>query len=317
MAKFNPLRRRTTRTTPAAAAAGDGNVDGIIGALADAQWGVVARRQLVAGGVTAGAIEHRLRAGRLRPLHRGVYAVGHVALDRRAHALAAVLACGGKAVLSHDSAAALLRMTDRWPAEHVVTVPDHGGRRRPGIAIHAVRRLDPRDVTMVDGIRVTAPARTLLDLAETLPLDRLQRVLGEAQVQRLVTLADLRDQMARSPGRRGLAPLAALLDDGLAQPTRSELEARFQRLIRDARLPVPEFNTAVERLEVDAVWRDRRVVVELDGWRFHRSRDAFERDRDRQRRLAAAGYRVIRVTHRQLLHDRLALAADLARALAA
>ena len=272
------------------------SVDELISMLAERQHGVVARRQLVARGVGARAIDHRLKCGRLHPVHRGVYAVGHRVLSQRGRWMAAVLACGSGAVLSHRSAAALwgIRPTSRPAVE--VTTP----RRlhaRPGLQPHrAVLRAD--EVTVLDGIPTTTPARTLLDLAATLPRRSLERALDEAEVLRLPGPHTLLD---RYPRRRGAATLRILLLTSRSPtPTRTELEEWFLTFLDDWGFDRPEVNTIIEGLEVDAVWRDARLIVELDGFATHGTRRGFERDRKRDRRLAVAGWRVIRLTWRQL-----------------
>ena len=250
-----------------------------------------------------GAIRHGVTAERLHPFHVGVYAVGHTALSARGRLLGAVLACGRGALLSHRSAAAHLELLPS--ARSTVEVTTIRGRTRsgrPGIVVHQVRHLHPADRFLRDGIPVTSVARTLLDLAEVVPLRQLERAFEEAERLRVLDLGALEQLCARSRGRRGLRPLGSLLS--VAQPsvsaTRSELERRFLRLCREADLPTPSVNALVAGLEVDAVWWNQRLVVELDGHAFHGTRAAFERDRIRDAALQLAGYRVLRVTYRRL-----------------
>lgn len=168
--------------------------------------------------------------------------------------------------------------------------------------MHQVRRLHPADRILRDGIPVTSVARTLLDLAEVVPFRQLERAFEEAERLRVLDLPAIDQLCARSRGRRGLRPLGCLI--AAAQPsvpaTRSELERRFLCLCREAGLPTPSVNVLVAGLEVDAVWQSQRLVVELDGHAFHRSRAAFERDRIRDAALQLAGYRVLRLTYRRL-----------------
>lgn len=261
-----------------------------------AQHGVVGRAQLIAAGVTSREIERRIASGHLIRLHRGVYAVGHAKLTVRGRWMAAVLASGPRAVLSHRDAAALhgIRPSNRRLIE--VTVPKW--RRAPdGIQIHtAPIRDDER--TMIDGIPVTTAFRTLLDLTQVLNDRELQQALNEAERLRITetpSLAGLCERHARRPGTKRLRDL---------QPdpriTRSELERRFLDVLRREGLPLPETNVVVEGLTVDCLWREQRVVVELDGYAFHRSRGAFEEDCDRDLTLAAAGFQHSRVTWRGL-----------------
>ena len=272
------------------------SIDELIAVLAERQHGVVARRQLVALGVGARAIDHRLTCGRLHLIHRGVYSVGHRVLSQRGRWMAAVLASGSGAVLSHRSAAALwgIRPTSRPSVEVTTARRLHA---RPGL--HPHRAVLPADeVTVVDGIPTTTPARTLLDLAAVEPRRTLERALDEAEILRLPGPSELLD---RYPRRRGAATLRTLLLTSRSPtPTRTELEDRFLTFVDDHGLPRPETNTIVDVYEVDAVWREARLIVELDGFATHGTRRGFERDRERDRRLTAAGWRVIRLTWKQL-----------------
>ena len=271
-------------------------VDARIAVLAARQHGVVARRQLVTLGVGSRAIDHRLQCGRLHLLHRGVYAVGHRVITQRGRWMAAVLASGSGAVLSHRSAAALWGMRPTSRASVEVTTP----RRlhaRPGLHPHRAV-LPPDEMTVHDGIPASTPARTLLDLAAVIPGQALERALDEAEILRLTGPQTLLD---RYPGRRGAAGLRLLLlTSRNPTPARTKLEDGLLTFVDEHRLPRPETNTIVDVYEVDAVWRDARLIVELDGFATHGTRRAFERDRERDRRLTAAGWRVIRLTWRQL-----------------
>jgi predicted transcriptional regulator of viral defense system len=219
-----------------------------------------------------GAIRHRLNAGRLHLVHRGVYAVGHRRLARHGRWIAAVLACGHEAVLSHRSAAALWRLAASRGSRVEVTAASRGRVRRAGIELHQVRQFHPEDRSEREGIPVTSVARTLLDFAEVVDPRRLERAFEEADRLQLLNLREIERTCGRNPGRRGLKPLRALLSE--AQPvleTRSELERRFLSFCRDAQLPPPAVNVIVAGYEVDALWVDRRLVVELDGYAFHRT----------------------------------------------
>jgi predicted transcriptional regulator of viral defense system len=274
-----------------------------IAALAARQHGVVARFQLTALGLDVGAIKYRLAHGRLHRLHAGVYAVGHARVTAHGRWMAAMLACGPGAVLSHHSAAALwelLPRSDTGPRAEA-TAPTHRRGRR-GLVIHFARRLDRRDRTTRHGIPVTTVPRTLLDLAEVLPPRELERAFEEAQRLRLLDAREIARLRRRSHGRHGLRPLARLLAEqrpGVAA-TRSELERRFLALCQEAGLPPPAVNVRLAGFEVDMLWQRQRLVVELDGHAFHHSRSAFERDRIRDAALQLAGYRVVRITHRRL-----------------
>ena len=210
--------------------------------------------QLLALGFGAGAIKYRVKVGRLHLLHRGVYAVGHRPPSPLATAMAAVLACGPDAALSHGSAAALWRIVPRWPSPTHVTSPSD--RRRPGIHVH---RSPQAEATTHYGIRVTSPARTLVDLADVLTPKHLTRALNEAQVQRLITPAELTTLLTRYPGRR----TSQLTPEQGA--TRSHLEDRFVRFLKRHDLPLPEFNQQIAGHEVDAVTTASRHPVHALG----------------------------------------------------
>jgi very-short-patch-repair endonuclease len=196
-----------------------------------------------------------------------------------------------------------------------VTVAGRETRDRPGIRSHTAR-LHPRDATRKHGISVTSPARTLLDLAATLPQRELDRAVEQAQVQRQASLHSLNEQFARYPGHQGTAALTEAIRTDPAF-TRMELERRMLALIRAVRLPAPEVNVMLGIWEVDFLWRDARLIVETDGYAFHSSHRAFERDRRKDQELQAGGRRVIRFTWRQITDEPEAVIAALAVALAA
>ena len=288
-----------------------------IAELATRQHGVVARRQLIEHGLTPRMIDRRLESGRLLGLHRGVYALGHLRLSRRGRWLAAVLACGPAAVLSHASAAALWGLTR--PGSGPVDVIVRSGRGRSGHAGIFMHEGRPRgsERGLVDAIPVTTVPRTLLDLAEVVDQEGLRRAFEEADRLRLLEMRSLEAVCALSRGRRGLRALRPLIA-GAIEPvtTASPLEDRFAAFCRDHRLPPPVTNVPVLGHEVDALWRRQGVVVEMDGFAFHRHRAAFERDRARDAELVAAGYRVVRLTNRRLLDEPAVIAAQLRRLLA-
>jgi very-short-patch-repair endonuclease len=253
----------------------------------------MSRAQLLAAGLTAEAIRTRLASGRLHRLHSGVYAVGYPSPHPLARAMAAVLACGPRAVLSHRSAAALWEFETRWRRPIDVSAPQD--RRHRGVRAHRSRTLTARDVTRHHGIPVTTPARTLLDLADVIDDRALARALNEARVQRRVGIEDVVDLLARSPGRRGAPRLHALIARPDA-PTRSVFEDAFLAFTERHHLPRPEVNQHVAGHEVDMLWRRERLIVELDGQAYHDHARPFERDRDRDADLLAAGLPVVRVT---------------------
>jgi very-short-patch-repair endonuclease len=285
-----------------------------IAALADRQHGVVTRVQLLEVGLTDDGIGRRVEDGRLHRVHQGVYAVGRRTLTTKGRFLAAVVSCGPTAALSHIAAAILWGLLrDRgWRID--VTVPRGGQRRRRGAVIIHRSALPDSDVAIRDGIRVTTPARTLIDLADLLPRRRLERAFDEAAYLGLA-LEGLRP----IPGRRGRGLLQSVLEQH--QPgstrTRSDLEERMLSLCRSFGLSTPEVNATVEGYTVDFIWREARLIVETDGWQAHGTRTAFERDRWRDADLLTAGWRVLRVTYRQLESDPAGVAARIRAALAA
>jgi very-short-patch-repair endonuclease len=280
-----------------------------MGALAERQHGVVSRAQLSELGLGDGAIEHRIRVKRLRRVHRGVYTIGHRLLSRDGRWMAAVLACGPGAVLSHRAAAALWGMRGGERVE--VTVPG-AKHRRSDIQLHRAE-LPHDERTTHRGIPTTTVPRTLLDLIAVVQPHEARSALRRAEQLRLTDPLSLQDLAHRYPRRPGLATVKALLAEASigAKVIRSELEERFQEFLIRAGLPLPQTNVLIEGYEVDCVWPDRRVIVELDGHATHSPAHAFEIDRARDRRLAAAGWRVIRITWRQLEEEPASVEADL------
>ena len=283
--------------------------------LAEAQHGVVARRQLLALGLSVDTIVHRHRTGRLIALHRGVYALGHRALRPEGRWLAAVLACGPTAVLSHRSAAALWGLRGGAPPLVEVAVPSGAGRRaRDGIALRRMPALAPWQVTATAGVPVTTVARTLVDLAGCVEPALLRRAVERAEQLELFDLRALRRVLDAHPRRPGVRALSTLLEDyrehGMTV-TRSDLEARFLELCRAHGLPRPLVNRDSSGNEVDFRWPDHGLVVEVDTWTYHGTRAAFARDRARDRAQLRAGLRMARVTGDEIEQAGAALAAEI------
>jgi very-short-patch-repair endonuclease len=255
-----------------------------IARLATAQHGVVSRAQLRHAGLTTAGIDNGVKSGRLLLVHRGVYAVGHRPASHQARAMAAVLACGPGAALSHRSAAALWQMGIRWRTP--IEVSACSGHQIPGVMCHRCRAVE---ATREFGVPVTTPVRTLLDLAGSIDDDALVRAANEARLAGRLPPDELSELVERAPRRlqRLLAPSGA--------PTRSLFEDAFLRFVRRYGLPLPEVNQRVAGHEVDMLWRRERLIVELDGRAYH-DEQAFERDRERDADLQAAGHRVVRVT---------------------
>jgi predicted transcriptional regulator of viral defense system len=281
-------------------------LDVLIRELAERQHGVVSLPQLQFLGLSASAVRQRVATGRLIRIHRGVYAVGHGRLTQRGRWMAAVLAYGSQAHLSHRSSAALhgLRPDNRPKID--VTVAGPSARSRPGIDVHRSITLEPVDLTTIDGIPCTSLARTLLDLAEVVSERAVEKAIDEAEVLRTFDLRAVEDVLSRAAGRRGAAVLRRVLAD-YDGPTMTdrELEERFFGLCRRASVPQPEVNGWVSlddgvAYKVDFLWRAERLGVETDGWGSHGTRQAFENDRRRDRLLTLAGWTVVRFTWRDV-----------------
>jgi very-short-patch-repair endonuclease len=280
-----------------------------IAATAERQHGVISHPQLVALGLSREAIQRRVRAGRLHRIHQGVYAVGHRRLTQRGRWSAAVLAGGAGAVLSHGSAAALWQLLPARGEIHVTV--RRTLRKRDMIRFHS-QSLQFDEVTTHDGLAATTVARTLLDIAGTDP-NQFERAYNEAEYRRLADPVGLAKLVSRYPARAGTPLIQSTVPRGR---TRFELESRFLALVEEQGLLTPEFNAAVELepgrwIEADCLWRDARLIVELDGRAAHETTSRFDSDRERDRLLALAGYRVVRVTWRHLNTDGGRLAGDL------
>jgi very-short-patch-repair endonuclease len=283
--------------------------DAALAALAARQHRVVSAAQLVQLRFDRNAVDYRVARGRLFRIHRGVYALGRAALTRHGHAMAAVLACGPTAVASHRLATALLEFLPSWPDEPEVTVTTQR-RSRPGIHVHTSRSLARAQTTHREHIPVTNPARTIVDLAEVATERQVERALAEAEALRRITRSALAAEILRNPRRRGASIVRELLARDHLNRTKRELEEAFIAFLDETGLPRPETNAQVAGYEVDAIWREAQLIAELDSWQFHRTRDAFERDRIRDAKLQRLGFRIIRITWRRL-QERETLEGDL------
>ena len=269
------------------------------------------RKELLATGITPREIKQRLNDGRLYRVFHGVYAVGHDELTPLARAHAATLAIPN-GVLSPRNGRRPVGDGRRLAGR---AARNGGAPRRPraeGHHLHRVRALDRAHKTKRRDLPVTTPARTLLDLAETLDPTTLRRAIRQAEFDRLVSHEQLTHLLDAHPGRRGRARFTDTTDT----PTRSEFEDRFLTLMDQAGLPRPEPNAPLHGARVDFLWPEQRVIVETDGWNAHHGRQAFEDDRDRDQRLSALGYRILRVTWRQLTREPTRTAARIAAVLA-
>jgi very-short-patch-repair endonuclease len=284
--------------------------DEALAELAGRQHGVVSRKQLTALGFTRDAVRRRVERKRLQRLYPGVYAVGHTGLTPDSRRLAAVMACGPGALLSHRAAGVAQHLLPA--SSHFEITLRHGRKSRPGIVIHRSRLIHPDDRSSVRGIPVTSVARTLVDLADVLSEERLAKAVHEAEVQRVFDLGAVEAVAARLAGRKGRHKLSRVLAAYQPEPhfLRSEAERRFKRLCERHSLPQPQFNVHMAGQELDAWWEDVQLAVEIDGAEVHHTRRAFHEDRARDRRLAAHAIRVVRVTWRDL-DDDARLAAEL------
>ena len=271
----------------------------------------MSRQQLRGLGLTDRAIAGRLASGRLHPVYRGVFGVGHHAIGRPGYMLGAVLACGDGTVVSHRTAAELLGLYDRVPVVIDVIAAGQSGRRLQGIRWHRTRVLEPSETTVHDGIPCTTHSRTLVDLAGILGKKSLRRAVEAAAVLRQLDVHAVDRILARGP-RRGAPQLREILktwriEDEWLPRLRSGLEAWLLSAVVEAGLPRPQCNIVLridgQRFEVDLLWPEQRLAIETDGEETHGTRVAFNRDRRRDQVLIAAGYRPARVTWRQMKEE--------------
>jgi predicted transcriptional regulator of viral defense system len=268
--------------------------DDVVGQIATKQHGVVTRAQLLNAGVSTKEVECRLQKGTLLPVYRGVYRVGHRAPSIEARYMAAVHACGNRAVLSGRAAAFVYGLVRGQPPPPEVTSPTQ--RRVDGAKTHHCRDLDARDTTTWRGIPITTVPRTLVDLAASLTAEELARACHEAGFRHDTTPRQVEEVLARRPNSPGAAKLRRVLL-GDVRVTLSKLERRFLELLREAGLPLPETNRPAGGRRVDCRWPDQRVTVELDSYRYHSPRHAWERDRRREREAYARGDEFRRYTY--------------------
>lgn len=290
---------------------GQPSLDAAIAELANAQHAVFGLDQLRELGLGTRAVQHRASAGRLHRIHKTVYSlVPKALLKREGLYMAAVLACGPGAVLSHRSAAVLHQLRDWGYTSIEVTVPGRSGRTHPGVVVHRSTTLTAKDVTVVNNIPVTSLERTLLDLAEIVDQRQLERAFDQAEIVEGLDLNRINEQLARNATRPGAKKVRHVLENHYigSTPTENDFEEALLTLTRALSLPDPEVQFWIDpgdggpSIRADFAWPDRRVVVETDGRQTHGTKQAFEADRRRDQRLIAAGWTVIRTTWRQLKH---------------
>ena len=278
-------------------------------ALAVAQHGVISLPQLLDLGLTATAVHKRVATGRLHRIHHGVYSlVPRELLTREGLYMAAVLACGDGAVLSHRSAARLHELRNYGYTRIEVTVPKRSARTHSGVAVHRSTTLTEADITVVENIPVTTVARTLFDLAEVVAQRQLERAFDQAEIAEALDLHAINDQLARNPTRKAAKKVRRVLAEHYIgqTPTWSENEELLLSITRPLGIPDPDTNEFIvldgggPAIRVDFVWRKQRIIVEADSRKWHLSRQRFEIDRERDQRLTAAGWTVIRTTWRQM-----------------
>jgi len=290
--------------------------------LAAQQHGVVALRQLREAGLGRGALEHRIRCGRLLRVHTGVVAVGHLGLAREGEIMAALLATGDDALAAGRTASTLWEIVPPGVPELAagapidVVVADRNPGTRPGVRYRRSRTLRPQDVRWQGPIPLTSPARTILDEADSLDAAVVERLLAQAYRRRLTTESEVARLAERVPGRRGLGLLLELSASGPAFD-RSVAERLLLELVRRAGLPEPQLNVRVGDWEVDARWPACGVVAEFDSFTFHQDRFAFAKDRRKWTALQAAGHPVVLVVWEDLVGRPELVAVTIARALAA
>jgi very-short-patch-repair endonuclease len=291
-------------------------VDVRVALLASRQNGVVTHAQLVSLGLSKAAITHRVAIGRLHRLHRGVYLVGNPAPPPLALETAALFTCPSGSVLSHLTAARLHKIAGHQSPDIDVTVPRSARRAREGISVHLTRRLPSHDVRRHERLPVTAPIRTILDLASTEDPREVERAVNEAQILRMLTLPQLGRRLDRERGRRGVAVLRQIVA-ARRQPkvTRPEAEKLFVALIERSGLPDPETDYSIGIYRADYAWPDRRLVAELDSIAFHSTQPKFVADRRRWADIDAMGWRIFRFTWWDVTDEPEALLVRLTRSL--
>jgi very-short-patch-repair endonuclease len=272
-------------------------------ALVRRQHGVITRRQLVSLGLTSKAIKHRLGNGRLRPVARGVYAVGRPELTREGHWMTAVLTCGDGAVLSHSSAAALWGIGREWGRGIEVSVRSSSHLKRPGLVVHRRSRLRAGDVSVHHGIPVTSPAMTVLDHGARLGHGALVRMINDADKLGLAKVPTLRAFLDAHPRQEGVARLKELMDRPTFRATETKLEDWFLPIAEAAGLPIPLTQLKINGFKVDFFWPELGLVVEADGLTYHRTPAEQAADRLRDQTHTATGLTPLRFTHDQVKYE--------------
>lgn len=271
--------------------------------LAWKQHGVLTRADLLGLGFSPESIKHRIKRGRLHPIGRGVYSISRQPLTRESRWMAAVRICGADAALCHGSAAALWGIGKERGSRIDVLIRRRSDLRRPGIRARIRLGITARDITERHGIPATTPVRTLIDQATELAPNRLERMVNEADKHDVIDPEALRAALDDYAGERGVKPLRALLDRLTFRLSDTELEVLFRPIAATAGLPVPLTKEMVNGFEVDFYWPNLGLVVETDGWRYHRTASAQARDALRDQTHTAAGLTPLRFSHYQVAHE--------------
>jgi very-short-patch-repair endonuclease len=274
--------------------------------------GAITRDQLTAIGLSPDAVDYRIECERLHPRHRGVYLLGHNVAAERAPLFAAVLALGDNAYINHRTALEQYGILEPTGGPVHVTVIGCCRRSRDNIKVHRTTRIAPEDIGDLDGLRITSPARAILDFADDATPRELARAVNEAQVMELVTPDELRALMKRTPGRRGAALLTATLDRHDGPDTANEGGERLlAALLKRARVAKPEINAVFHGYEVDLLYRDESLVIECDSGRFHGTPAAVDRDRRKEAALRAQRCLVLRYSYWQIAEESEAVLAEI------
>jgi very-short-patch-repair endonuclease len=290
--------------------------DRAITRLAGGQRDLITTAQLAECGLGKDAVARRVKAGWLHLVFQGVYAVGSGELPPLGLEQAALMSCGRGSFLSHRSAAFVWGMRKDPPQAVEISVVGHGCRSHRGMCLHRIKAIDRMDVRRHNKLWVSSPARAVLEIAAVGTRDELVDVIDAGLAQRRFTPGDLKFVLDRHRGRRGAARLADVMaDDTTMAISRSRAEKALLRLIRDARLPMPETNVPFGRFEADFVWHEQKVIVELDSPTFHGGPGVFQRDREKDLVYRDAGYDVLRFTRAHVIHEPAMVLVRLVRAL--
>jgi very-short-patch-repair endonuclease len=278
--------------------------DQAVSRIAAGRRTLVTTDQLTACGMGKNAVAHRVASGWFHPVFHTVYSVGCGELPPLALELAALLACGRGAFISHHSAAFVWGLRKNPPPQVEVSVVGRECRARKGLRVHRIKAIDKRDLCHHEGLWISSPARTLLEIASTLPRHGLADAVGDGIGGRRVNRAEIEATLARNPGRRGCARLAEVIgDEATTTITRSRAERALWKLIRESGLPRPQVNVRLGRYVPDFLWPKERLIVELDSYTFHGGPNSFDHDHDKDFVYREAGFDVLRPTRGQVIRE--------------